>query len=149
MRYVLLLMVATLHACALPVSEAPAPQQLTTTHAPDAVVSIAASVLAADGFEATTADAAGGILVARREWRGAAAKQAHHCVWPAGSIGERNLVATQTVTVTARAAGEGSAVTIASRTVSQSVGVRRPAETECVSNGSVEERVSTALAVDP
>lgn len=150
MRKCVVLALAVLAACARPVPEAPAPEQYVVQHSPAEVVRMAASALAAVGYEATTSDADAGVLVMRRVRQGAAATEGHACRWPSGSVAERNLRTAHTVTISARAReGGGSTVVVSSHTVSdypRQQGLHLPlSETDCVSDGSAESRVIAAL----
>lgn len=146
----LLGIVTLLSGCTPAPLQAPAPIEISSNKSPADVVRAASQVLAAQGFEISTADAAGGLLVARRVRSVGEQGPAIHCRFASNSMaGERGESAFQ-VNVTARPATTGSALSIASTVVmdySQLPGMyKRPnSSSDCITTGTIEKSLIAAV----
>lgn len=142
MRYSLALPLLLAAGCTVPPPVTPlAPTQFTSSLSPTLVVQSAVQTLAARGFTVTTADATGGVVVAARAFRErdpATVKALLHCRWPDNAIGWAMTSGRLTITVAARAADEGSVVTI---TGTPDIG----SADDCTSNGSTEAAIAKAI----
>ena len=140
-----------LAACVPPALQAPAPASLHSTRAVAAVVQSASQTLTAAGFEIRTVDAKSGVLTARRFQTKTGNAEYLTCDFARGSLREQHLNSTLTVSVNATPAPDGSAVTIGARALSQYPGLEDTplavpdSDTDCVSNGTIEARLSGAL----
>lgn len=131
------------------------PPEIHTSLAPAAVVQAVAPELAEAGFDVTTADAASGVLTAKRE-RGPKANADYlRCKWAKNSVMDRHATTTLTVAVVARASTHGgSVVTTTSRAVARFPSLHGTAmaltddERRCRSNGKAEQAIAVALAPD-
>ena len=136
-------------ACVAP-PPAPAPRLLHVPEPPARVIELAAHALILDGFEPAMSDASAGILTAHRQ-RGPQGNVALlTCDYAKNSISDIHDVTTFTVSLSAKAAGTGSDITIATTVhndYSSLTGIMAlPAnDKDCVSNGTVEKHITTAL----
>lgn len=131
--------------------QAPAPTQFAAPLAPATIVQIAVQTLALRGFTVTTSDATNGIAVATHPVPLGSAKDLLACRWGPDAIGWRTVSGTMAVTVTARAAPGGSAVSIIGTTrTAARLGYGRVADPDaesgdCVSNGTTERAIAEAI----
>ena len=136
-------------ACVTP-PPAPAPKLLHVSEPPARVIELAAHALVLDGFEPAMSDAGAGLLTVRRQ-RGPQGNVAFlTCDYAKNSISDIHDVTTLTVSLSAKAVGTGSDITIATTVhndYSSLTGIMAlPAnDKDCVSNGTTEHHIMAAL----
>lgn len=127
---------------------APAPTQLTSPLSPSAVVQTAVATLAARGFTVTTSDATNGIVVAQRVVEEGSAKDWLACRWGPNAGAWMTTKGGVTVTVLAKPAPSGSAVTItgtAHSTTHFGPYTANEGGEACASNGATEAAIAKAI----
>jgi hypothetical protein len=135
-----------LMACVPPPPPAAAPRLMRTTLRPERVVQVSAQELAAADFEITLSDAPGGVLQARRVRKNPGNGDYQICRWPKGSLGDTQTRSTLQVSVSAVASNDSSNVRIgASMSSIVEVLDGKASDSDCVSNGVIEQRLAAAL----
>jgi hypothetical protein len=142
-----------LTACAVPAPKPPQPAPLVIASGvpPAAVVQRAAQALITDGFEIATSDAAGGILVARKTTTLNQSAGFYVCRWGASAPGAASVQTELTISVIAKAAGQGSDASLTAHTrtahinYGQNVRSADASVDDCATSGLAESHVAAAI----
>jgi len=133
----------------------PGPVTLKSARSRAEVVRVATRELTSAGFEIAASDTAAGTLTAKRTRDKRGNYDYIACKFAEASLAETNLVSTLTVTVSATGTGATSDVEVRGSVLATYPGLegsplpRSESQTDCVSTGTIERQIGTALGRAP
>ena len=152
MRRILALLLATTFTACLPTrAVAPAPLSFHASRSAKEAAQVAAIVLVNAGFRVTQADSIGQALTASRTATHNGNQEYVTCNLPKGSGAVANSETTLTIDFKAMPSSSGSDISVQSRVRTSYPGyagtsmATPPNETDCVSNGVMEQQLAAAL----
>jgi hypothetical protein len=131
---------------------APEPVSVKSSRSKASVVQVAARELTSAGFEIATSDTVAGTLTAKRTRDRRGNYDYIECNFAQNSLAETNLVSTLTVTVsTTSSGGSDTSVEIGASVLATYPNLegtplpRSESRSDCVSTGTIEKQIATAL----
>ena len=149
-------LVAIVGCAPTPPLKAPEPVSIRSSRSKADVVRVATRELTSAGFEIATSDTTAGTLTATRKRDRRGNSEYITCDFAQNSLAESNLVSTMTVTVsTTSSGGAGNNVEIGASVLATYPSLegsplpRSESHSDCVSTGTIEKQIATALTRTP
>jgi len=149
-------LVAIVGCAPTPPLKAPEPVSIKSSRSKADVVRVATRELTSAGFEIATSDTTAGTLTATRKRDRRGNYDFITCDFAQNSLAESNLVSTMTVTVsTTSSGGAGNNVEIGASVLATYPSLegsplpRSESHSDCVSTGTIEKQIATALTRTP